>query len=70
MKILKTIYGLFPHMTFILSIMFVTFLILDQYNPMINFVDNSISMVLLLIMSILTLVNSIVIIIFMHQNNF
>ncbi len=31
------------HLTVILSLMFIVFLILDQFNPMMNFVDNSIS---------------------------
>jgi len=31
------------HTTVILSIMFAVFLVLDQFNPMMNFVDNSIS---------------------------
>ena len=33
----------FSHLTVILSLMFVVFLILDQFNPMMNFVDNGIS---------------------------
>lgn len=34
---------LFSHLTVILALMFLVFLILDQFNPMMNFVDNSIS---------------------------
>ena len=34
---------LLSHLIVILSLMFVVFLILDQFNPMMNFVDNSIS---------------------------
>ena len=34
---------LFSHLTVILSMMFIVFLILDQFNPMMNFVDNDIS---------------------------
>ena len=33
----------FSHLTVILSVMFAVFLILDQFNPMMNFVDNDIS---------------------------
>ena len=36
------------HLCVILSLMFVVFLVLDQFNPMMNFVDNSISRWLLL----------------------
>ena len=35
--------NLFGHLTVILSMMFLVFLILDQFNPMMNFIDNSIS---------------------------
>ena len=31
------------HLTVILALMFLTFLILDQFNPMMNFIDNDIS---------------------------
>ena len=33
----------FCHLTVILSLMFAVFLVLDQFNPMMNFVDNNIS---------------------------
>ena len=44
MRKARTILG---HVTVILSMMFLTFLVLDQFNPMMNFVDNGISHVLL-----------------------
>ena len=31
------------HTTVILALMFLVFLVLDQFNPMMNFIDNSIS---------------------------
>ena len=34
---------LLSHLTVILSLMFVVFLVLDQFNPMMNFVNNDIS---------------------------
>lgn len=33
----------FSHLTVILSMMFAVFLILDEFNPMMNFIDNGIS---------------------------
>ena len=36
-------HAVFCHLTVILSIMFAVFLILDEFNPMMNFIDNSIS---------------------------
>ena len=31
------------HLTVVLALMFLVFLVLDQFNPMMNFVDNRIS---------------------------
>ena len=39
---------LLSHLTVILGIMFIVFLVLDQFNPMMNFIDNNISRWLLL----------------------
>ena len=33
----------FSHLTVILGFMFLVFLILDQFNPMMNFIDNDLS---------------------------
>ena len=44
--------GLLSHLTMILALMFVTFLILDQFNPMMNFIDNPASRWLLAILCI------------------
>ncbi|OYO84485.1 hypothetical protein C8E03_104141 [Lachnotalea glycerini] len=57
-KILNQIVKLLPHATLILAVIFITFLILDQYNPMMNFVNNDTSMKLLGAFCILTLINS------------
>ncbi len=35
--------GILNHLIVILSLMFLVFLVLDQFNPMMNFVDNPIS---------------------------
>ena len=40
------------HLIMILSFVFVVFLILDQFNPMMNFVDNSISRCLLALLCV------------------
>ncbi len=39
--------GILTHITVILALVFLVFLVLDQFNPMMNFVDNDISRVLL-----------------------
>ncbi len=38
------------HLTVILAVMFAVFLVLDQFNPMMNFVDNPISRWLLAVL--------------------
>ncbi len=43
-------HALFSHLTVILSLMFAVFLILDQFNPMMNFIDNGISRWLLAVL--------------------
>ncbi|MBQ1861499.1 MAG: hypothetical protein II141_10060 [Clostridia bacterium] len=43
----------------ILSLMFLVFVILDQFNPMMNFVNNQISIVLLICLSVLGIAQSI-----------
>ena len=35
--------ALISHLTAILGMMFLVFLVLDQFNPMMNFIDNGIS---------------------------
>ena len=35
--------GFFSHLTVIFGMIFLVFLVLDQFNPLMNFVDNSIS---------------------------
>lgn len=37
------LHAIFSHLTMILALTFLTFLVLDQFNPMMNFVDNGIS---------------------------
>ena len=38
---MNKLHGFCSHLTVILSLMFIVFLILDQFNPMMNFVDNA-----------------------------
>ncbi|MBQ7655427.1 MAG: hypothetical protein IJS41_02855 [Clostridia bacterium] len=40
------------HTTVILSLMFVVFLVLDQFNPMMNFIDNDNSRILLALLCV------------------
>jgi len=43
----KSLWKIFPHAAIVLSSVFVVFLILDHFNPTMNFVNNSISTALL-----------------------
>ncbi|MBQ8136893.1 MAG: hypothetical protein IJ174_05600 [Clostridia bacterium] len=40
---MSKLYDVLCHTTVILALMFLVFLVLDQFNPMMNFVDNGIS---------------------------
>ena len=44
---MKKFLAVLSHLTVILGLMFLVFLVLDQFNPMMNFVDNHISRILL-----------------------
>ena len=35
--------GFFSHLTVIFGMIFLVFLVLDQFNPMMNFIDNGVS---------------------------
>ena len=50
---------LISHIVMILSLMFLVFVILDQFNPMMNFVNNQISSVLLICLSMMGIAQSI-----------
>lgn len=51
-KLIKKLCRALPHAVIILSLMFIVFLILDVYNPLMQFVDNGISRVLLGLLTI------------------
>lgn len=59
-KIYDRAINIIPHITVILCIMFITFWILDICNPMMQFIDNAISNVLLLILCISGILTSII----------
>jgi predicted tellurium resistance membrane protein TerC len=49
---------LLPHGVIILSLMFAVFLILDEYNPLMQFVDSNISRVLLGVLVLLSIITA------------
>ena len=51
--------GLLRHAMVILALMFLVFLVLDQYNPMMNFVNNNISRTLLVLFCVCGIARSI-----------
>lgn len=55
---MKTIQTMLTHLSFIIASIFITFLILDSYNPTMEFVSNSTSTKLLWVFCIITMVNS------------
>ena len=40
---MNKLHGFLAHLTVILALMFLTFLILDQFNPLMNLIDNGLS---------------------------
>ncbi len=52
--LLKWVRRLLPHATIVLSNMFIVFFILDKFNPVMGFINNTISKVLLLIFCVLS----------------
>ena len=57
-KTMERMTGLMSHLAVILSLMFLVFLVLDQFNPLMNFIDNGISRVLLAALCILGIARS------------
>jgi hypothetical protein len=57
---MKRLIRILPHITIILSAMFITLWILDKYNPLMNFLDSDMSNILLLIFCISAMITAIV----------
>ena len=60
---MNIIRNIVPHIIIILAGIFIVFLILDNYNPTMNFICNTISIKLFWIFCILSIVNSVMIVI-------
>lgn len=60
---MKTVLRMLPHLTLILSVLFIVFLILDQFNPTMNFVSNEISENMLWVLCVSAIVNTVVMIV-------
>ncbi|MDF2907751.1 MAG: hypothetical protein K0R34_3072 [Herbinix sp.] len=59
---MKRIIRILPHITIILSAMFITLWILDKYNPLMNFLDSDLSNALMLIFFLSSMVTAIVLV--------
>lgn len=57
---MKVIRSILPHIMIIISGIFVVFLILDGYNPTMNFINNPVSLKLLWTFCILSALNSVI----------
>lgn len=65
MKIMKKARGLLSHLCIILALCFLTFTILDWYNPLMGFTANALSnklMIIFCVVSILSAVSNLVVI--------
>ena len=56
---MKIVRSILPHIIIILSGIFLVFLVLDDYNPTMNFINNVITMKLFWAYCILSVINSI-----------
>ena len=56
---MNKISGLFSHLTVILGMVFLVFLVLDQFNPMMNFIDNDVSRRMLAVFCLSGIIGSI-----------
>lgn len=63
-KILKVI----PHLTFILSLIFITLLIFNKFNPAMDLLNNTISNYGEWVLGILTAINSVILIVKNHRS--
>jgi hypothetical protein len=59
---MRIIRSVLPHITIILSGIFIVLLILDNYNPTMNFLSNPVSTYLFWAYCILSIINSIIIV--------
>ena len=59
---LEKLAGLLPHMTLILSLMVLTFVITDRYNRAMAFINNDLTKALLFLLALLVIVQSVLII--------
>lgn len=57
---MRVIRSILPHILVILSGIFIVFLILDGYNPTMNFINNTVSLKLFWAFCILSIINSVI----------
>lgn len=66
---MKKIIRILPHINIILAVLFITLWVLDKLNPIMNFINNSISNILLIIFFIISMANSILFIAYERKND-
>ena len=68
-KIGKIINKIVPNIVLILSLVILAFMILDWFNPLMNFLENTISRVLIIMLCIVSVVNSALFIKYLIKKN-
>ena len=66
-KIVSFLLAILPHITLILSLMLLTFFLIDQFNETMAFLDNTITKWLLGITSLLTVILSVLAILWQNK---
>ena len=67
MNFVKRLWRIVPHAIIVLSLVFLTFIVLDWYNPLMGFLSNTISTTLLAALCTLSILNSAGCIVFRSQ---
>lgn len=55
---MKRLKAILPHVCIVTAMMFPVFLVLDSYNPMMNFIDNPLSHALLMLLCLSSILSS------------
>lgn len=65
---MKRMRAVLPHVCIVLSLMFLVFLVLDDYNPMMDFLTNPVSKALLATLCAASIAVSVLLILNLHGN--
>lgn len=65
---MKRLQSILSHICFILSLMLITLLVVDRFNPSMDFINNDLSKLMLLVLCVCAAVLSVLRIVHSHRN--